>query len=66
MTTVRLPERWIEHLVRLPESGMGYQRVNIVLKHGKVLREILVLNAEEAQVTEAFDPADITDVQLAR
>ena len=66
MTTVHLPERWIEQLVRLPESGMGYQRVNITLKHGKVLRDIVVLNAEEAQTPEPFEPSDILDVELAR
>ena len=66
MTKVHLPERWTEHLVRLPESGMGYQRVNIILKHGKVLRDVLVLNAEEAQTPEPFEPSDILDVELAR
>ncbi|HVF71577.1 MAG TPA: hypothetical protein VM940_08210 [Chthoniobacterales bacterium] len=66
MTTIYLPKTWIEKLVQLPESGMGYQRVNIRLKHGKVLRDVTVLNAEEAQVAEAFEPADILDVELVR
>ena len=66
MTTIYLPKPWIEKLVQLPESGMGYQRVNILLKHGKVLRDVTVLNAEEAQVPEAFEPADILSVELAR
>ena len=66
MTTVHLPNCWIEQLTRLPESGMGYQRVNIVLKKGRVLRDVIVLNAEEAQTPEPFDASDILDVQLAR
>jgi hypothetical protein len=65
MTTVHLPPRWIEKLTQLPESGMGYQRVNIVLKKGKVLKDVVVLNAEEAQAPEAFEPSEILDVQLA-
>ena len=65
MTTVHLPQRWIEQLTRMPESGMGYQRVNIVLKKGKVLRDIVVMNAEEAQAPEPFEPSDILDVHLA-
>jgi hypothetical protein len=66
MTTVHLPQHWIEKLTQLPESGMGYQRVNIVLKKGKVLEGIVVLNAEEAQAPEPFEPSEILDVQLAR
>lgn len=66
MTTVHLPARWIQQLVRLPESGMGYQKVNIVLKEGKVLKGVIVLNAEEAQAPEAFELSDIVDIQLAR
>jgi hypothetical protein len=64
MTTVRLPECWIEQLVRLPESGMGYQRVNITLKHGKVLRDVIVVNAEEARSPEPFEPSDILNLEL--
>jgi hypothetical protein len=63
--TVRLPEYWSERLIHLPESGMGYQRVNIVLKEGKVLKNVTVLNAEECQVSDPFEPSDIVDVQLA-
>jgi hypothetical protein len=64
MTTIHLPDRWTEQLLRLPESGMGYQRVNIILKHGKILRDVVVLNAEEAQTPEPFEPSDIVDVEL--
>lgn len=66
MTIVRLPEVWSERLVHMPESGMGYQRVNITLKRGKVLRDVVVLNAEECQVPESFEVSEIADVQLAR
>lgn len=66
MKTVRLPPLWIDRLVSLPESGMGYQRVNIRLKRGKVLRDVIVLNAEECQVAEPFEPSDIEDMELVR
>jgi hypothetical protein len=66
MTTVHLPQTWTERLINLPETGMGYQKVNIVLKRGRVFKDVIVLNAEEAQVAESFDPAEILDVQLAR
>lgn len=66
MTTVRLTEPWIDRLVHLPESGMGYQKVNIVLKRGRVLKNVIVFNAEECQVPEYFEASDIVDVLLAR
>lgn len=66
MTTVRLPEIWSERLAQLPETGMGYQKVNIILKWGKMLKDVIVFNAEECQVPEPFQPSDIVDVQLSR
>jgi hypothetical protein len=66
MKVVRLPPVWIDRLVHLPETGMGYQKVNIILKVGKVLKDVIVLNAEECQVAEPFEPSDILDVQLAQ
>ena len=66
MTTVRLPARWVNQLTKLPESGMGYQRVNITLNDGKILRDIVVLNAEQAQAPEPFEAADILTLELVR
>ena len=66
MKTLHLPEVWIERLAHLPESGMGYQKVNIFLKGGAVVKDVIVLNAEECEVSEPFDAEDIVDVQLAR
>lgn len=66
MTTVHLTEPWIDRLVHLPESGMGYQKVNIILKRGGVLKDVIVFNAEECQVPEYFEPSDIVDVLFAR
>lgn len=51
---VKIPEKFVEQLVRLPESGMGYQLVKVFLSNGKILREhrvlnssILILNSDE-------------------
>ena len=43
---LKLPNRFIEMLVNLPESGMGYQIVKVFLKSGEVLRQQKVLNSE--------------------
>ena len=43
--TVHLPERWIELLCSLPESGMGYQNVVVRLRDGSKWH-VIVYNAE--------------------
>lgn len=40
-----LPEKFVNYLIDLPESGMGYQLVKIFLKDGKILRKHKVLNS---------------------
>jgi hypothetical protein len=40
-----LPDRFVNYLVNLPESGMGYQLVKIFLKDGKILRKHKVINS---------------------
>lgn len=48
----------------MPETGMGYQKVNFVLKDNRIIKNVIVLNAEECQTNEDFDPAEIVDVEL--
>ena len=43
---LRLDERWINLLCDLPESGLGYQRVDVGLRSGDVVNDILVFNGE--------------------
>lgn len=44
--TIKLPESFVNKLVNLPESGMGYQLVKIILRSGKVLHQQKVINSE--------------------
>jgi hypothetical protein len=37
---------WTEKLLKYPETGMGYQRVDVILKSGQIIRDIVVLNAK--------------------
>ena len=62
-----LSERWIDYLCTLPESGMGYQRVDIRLKNGDRLNDVVVFNAEELECmipAESFKSEDIADIRL--
>ncbi len=62
-----LDDHWIDWLARLPESGMGYQRVCVRLRNGTLIRRAIVLNAEVLQVddsTPLFHAADIAQIEL--
>lgn len=52
MKKLKLSENQIEVLLRLPETGMGYQKVKLTLKNGKVLYDMTVLNSEFLVVEE--------------
>lgn len=65
----KLSKKWVEYLASMPESGMGYQIVDIMLKDGRVLKEIAVFNAEELGLPpeyKDFRTEDIQDVKLVK
>jgi hypothetical protein len=41
--TIRLPEKWTRFLVRQPESGMSYQRVDVRLANNREIKDAVVL-----------------------
>lgn len=43
---IKLKEDHINHLLEVPEGGMGYQIVDITLKNGQKLKERVVLNSQ--------------------
>jgi hypothetical protein len=45
---------------------MGSQHVDVILKKGRVIKDVVIFNAEEGHSLEAFDPADIADIRLSR
>jgi hypothetical protein len=66
---MRLPldSAWTEKLRRMPESGMGYQRVRVKLRDGRVLGDAIVLNAQVLQLGDDVGPVagqDIVDLEL--
>jgi len=50
--TLKLSDTFINILVNLPENGMGYQIVKVILKSGQVLHQHKVLNAELLMLEE--------------
>lgn len=64
--TIKLPESFVNKLVNLPESGMGYQVVKIILRSGKVLHRQKVINSEYLMLegTQEFLVNDIKAIDL--
>ena len=68
---MRLPlkQHWANYLCKLPESGMGYQRVDIRLKDGSEVEGVFVFNAEELEwpsTRPTISSDDIAKIQLSR
>ena len=59
----RLEEKWVEKLARLPETGMGYQDVQVFLKSGRVVR-VIVGNCEYITQDVSFNDDDISDIRV--
>jgi hypothetical protein len=64
--TLKLPDNFSNILVNLPESGMGYQIVNVILRSGKVLHKHKVLNSEILMLeeNELIQARDIANIEL--
>lgn len=64
--TLKLTDSFINILVNLPESGMGYQLVKVILKSGKVLHQHKVLNSELLMLeeNENITVKDIDKIEL--
>jgi len=64
--TLKLPDNFINILVDLPESGMGYQIVKIVLRSRKILHSHKVLNSEFLMLeeNEFIHVKDIEKIEL--
>jgi hypothetical protein len=64
--TIKLNDYWSQRLAHMPETGMGYQKVDLILKDGRTLKGLLVLNAEDCQTEQEFKVEDIADIKLHR
>jgi hypothetical protein len=60
---IKLTKKWIEYLCSMRESGMGYQIVDATLKDGRVLKKIVVFNAEELELPSEYKDIRIDDIK---
>lgn len=63
---IQLPDRFSNHLIKMPESGMGYQLVKVFLKGGKILHNLKVLNSSILLVEkgESVHKEDIENIEI--
>lgn len=59
---IQLSEHITEKLIAMPETGMGYQTVNLILENGKILINVTVLNSSIALLEEDIPSGEIIDV----
>ncbi|MDD4778685.1 MAG: hypothetical protein PHV53_10420 [Fermentimonas sp.] len=62
---IHLPEFYIKKLQQLPESGMGYQVVDIKLKDGQVLTKLTVLNSSVLLFEGYLEVREIEEIKLS-
>jgi len=64
--TLKLPDSFINILIDLPESGMSYQIVKVILRGGKILHDHKVPNSEFLMLeeNEIIDDKDIEKIEL--
>jgi hypothetical protein len=60
---LKLNNYWTEHLLKYSETGMGYQKVTIVLKSGHVIKDIVVLNAEELVLPNEHKTLELEQIE---
>ncbi len=65
MRTLKLPDTIVNKLISLPESGMGYHIVKVILKSGKILHQHKVLNSSLLILEEndQFDEKEIKQIE---
>ena len=64
--TLKLPDSFINILIDLPQSGMGYQIVKVILRNGKILHRHKVINSELLMLegNEHIQAIDIANIEL--
>lgn len=60
---LKLNKYWTEYLLKYPETGMGYQRVDIALKSGHIIKDIVVLNAENLVLPEEYKHIGLEEIK---
>lgn len=61
---LKLTRQWVDFLLQQPESGMGYQRVDVRFADGRCLENAVVFNAEDLEVPDELARAEVQEVKI--
>ena len=51
---IKLSKKWIQYFLSMPETGMGYQKIDIILKDGRIIKGVNVFNVEDLELPDEF------------
>jgi len=65
----QLPKKWSDYLYKQPETGMGYQTVNLILRGGRRVENVAIIESHiigevRGSADLSFDPEDIVDIEI--
>ena len=66
---LELRPEMVDRLLTLPESGMGYHLVDLILTDGRVVPNVPIFNCEIVQLPDTFreiTASQVVDVRPAR
>lgn len=63
---IKLNTKLISLLQTLPETGMGYQIINIGFRNGRVVKEVKILNCTYALISENMNFRDIKSIEVMK
>jgi hypothetical protein len=61
---IQLSQRWVDVLRKQPESGMGYQCVDVRFADGRHVEKAMVFNAEHLVVPDTFEGAEVQELKM--
>ncbi len=61
---IKLPARFVELLPHWPEDGKGFQFIDVILRDGRILKQVVVVG-DEFEWEVVIDPIDIIDIRKA-
>lgn len=59
---LKLNKHWTKKLLKYPETGMGYQRVDAILKSGQIIKDVVVLNSEELILPDQYGDLKLEEI----
>ena len=60
---LKLNKYWMEHILKYQETGMGYQKVDVILKSGQIIKGVVVLNTEDLVFLDEYKNLRLDEIK---